>query len=55
MRIGGLTLGRDDAEIRNRIGVVFQNSVLDDLLTVKENLFTRGSFYKMIIRKQRTL
>lgn len=47
VRIGGLTLGRDDAGIRNRIGVVFQNSVLDDLLTVKENLFTRGSFYDM--------
>ena len=31
-------LGKDDSEIRNSIGVVFQNSVLDDLLTVKENL-----------------
>lgn len=38
-------LGRDDSEIRNNIGVVFQNSVLDDLLTVKENLQVRGSFY----------
>ena len=38
-------LGKDDSEIRNNIGVVFQNSVLDDLLTVKENLQVRGSFY----------
>lgn len=38
-------LGKDDNEIRNNIGVVFQNSVLDDLLTVKENLHIRGSFY----------
>lgn len=38
-------LGKDDSEIRNSIGVVFQNSVLDDLLTVKENLQVRGSFY----------
>lgn len=45
--IDGLTLGRQDWEIRSRIGVVFQNGVLDDLLTVRQNLFTRGSFYGM--------
>lgn len=38
-------LGEDDSEIRKSIGVVFQDSVLDDLLTVKENLQVRGSFY----------
>jgi ABC-type multidrug transport system, ATPase component len=27
--------------------VVFQDGILDNLLTVKENLFTRGSFYGM--------
>ena len=47
VQIGGYTLGKDDTKIRSRIGVVYQNSVLDDLLTVKENLCTRGSFYKM--------
>lgn len=31
--------------IRNKIGIVFQNSYLDDLLTVYENLLVRGSFY----------
>lgn len=38
-------LGKDDQAIRENIGVVFQTSVLDDLLTVKENLLVRGSFY----------
>ncbi len=42
-------LGHDiDAEadaIRRSIGIVFQNSVLDDRLTVAQNLYTRGSYY----------
>ena len=38
-------IGKDDSKIRNKIGVVFQNSMLDDLLTVKENLIVRASFY----------
>lgn len=41
----GNKLGKDDNEIRNKIGIVFQNSVLDNKLTVKENLYTRGSYY----------
>ena len=44
LRIDGLKIGREDFEIRNRIGVVFQNGVLDELLTVEENLYTRGRF-----------
>ena len=38
-------LGKDDDKIRDLIGIVFQNSVLDSKLTVKENLYTRGSYY----------
>lgn len=38
-------LGKEDDAIRNLIGIVFQNSVLDNKLTVKENLYTRGSYY----------
>ncbi len=38
-------LGEDDDNIRSLIGIVFQNSVLDDKLTVRENLYTRGSYY----------
>lgn len=35
------------------IGIVFQNSVLDNKLTVKENLYTRGSYYGMSKRQIR--
>lgn len=43
--INGLELGKQDDEIRRQIGVVFQSSVLDNLLTVRENLMLRGSLY----------
>ncbi len=36
----------DESYFRNKIGVVFQGNVLDDELTVKENLFCRGSLYR---------
>ncbi len=36
----------DDMYIRNKIGIVFQENVLDDFLTVKENLLYRGSLYQ---------
>ena len=39
------TLGKDDDAIRKDIGVVFQKSFLDNLLTVYENLMTRAAFY----------
>ncbi len=43
--ICGYTLGKEDDKIRDSIGIVFQNSVLDNKLTVQENLMTRGSYY----------
>lgn len=43
--ICGNTLGKDDVEIRKRIGIVYQNNCLDDHLTVKENLLMRGALY----------
>lgn len=43
--IGGRVLGKEDEKIRNEIGVVFQESLLDPLLSVKDNLMFRGSFY----------
>ena len=43
--ICGYQLGKDDADIRKRIGVVWQNNCLDERLTVKENLYVRGSLY----------
>jgi len=40
-------LGKDDSMIRDEIGIVFQESVLDPLLSIRENLETRGSLYGM--------
>ena len=45
VHIAGYELGVEDDEIRKNIGIVFQNSVLDNKLTVKENLYTRGAYY----------
>lgn len=43
--VDGHTLGKSDDEIRSIIGAVFQDGLLDRLLTVEENLYFRGSFY----------
>ena len=43
--INNYEIGKDDQNIKKDIGVVFQNSILDDLLSVRENLEIRGSFY----------
>ena len=45
--INGFGLGTEDQDIRESIGVVFQESLLDPLLTVRENLLTRARFYKI--------
>ena len=47
VKINGFTVGKQDHKIRQEIGVVFQDSFLDPLLTVDENLNIRGSFYGM--------
>ncbi|HPG92752.1 MAG TPA: ABC transporter ATP-binding protein [Clostridia bacterium] len=43
--VDGFTVGKDDEKIRKIIGAVFQDGVLDNLLTVEENLRARGSLY----------
>lgn len=43
--IDGLQLGKENDAIRRKIGVVFQDNVLDEILTVKENLAIRAGFY----------
>jgi len=43
--VNGYDLRRDSAAIRQSIGVVFQDSVLDGLLSVRENLFIRSGLY----------
>lgn len=40
-------IGEENPDIASDIGVVFQNPVLDKLLTVYENLMVRGSFYNL--------
>lgn len=45
VKIKGFKVGKDDACIRQEIGVVFQESLLDPLLTVKENLEIRAALY----------
>lgn len=46
-RVVGYELGKDDSSIRQAIGVVFQQSLLDPLLTVRENLRLRATFYAL--------
>lgn len=41
------TLGKDNNAIRSKIGVVFQDNALDPLLSVKENILTRGKLYNL--------
>ena len=43
--VDGYDLDKDAFKIKNEIGIVFQNSVLDQELTVLENLEIRTSFY----------
>ena len=46
IEIGGLRVGEEDEQIRQKIGVVWQENVLDDRLTVKENLQVRAAMYQ---------
>ncbi len=46
VEIKGLELGKDNQEIKQHIGIVYQNNCLDKLLSVKENLLFRGSLYE---------
>ena len=43
--IAGKDVEKDLREITKEIGVVFQNSVLDDKLSVKDNLYFRAALY----------
>lgn len=45
--VAGHQIGKNDNRIRRSIGVVFQQSLLDPLLTVRENLVVRASFYQL--------
>lgn len=45
IKIEDYLVGKQDQLIRDRIGIVFQDSVLDDQLTVLENMQTRAALY----------
>lgn len=45
VRIGGIDLDTDADRIKRSLGVVFQNSVLDKDLTVRDNLESRAALY----------
>ncbi len=47
IKVEGYDLDRNRLAIKNLIGVVFQNSVLDSMLSVRDNLKIRTSFYSM--------
>lgn len=42
INICGFDTANESSNIRRKIGIVYQGNVLDDLLTVKENLLCRG-------------
>jgi len=43
--VDGHKIGFEDNSIRKKVGVVFQENILDKRLTVRQNLDIRGSFY----------
>lgn len=45
--VDGLEVGKENSKIRKKIGIVFQDNVLDDLLTVEENLLFWGKIYSL--------
>lgn len=53
VRLCGYDLDREPEKIKPRVGVVFQTTVLDDLLTVRDNLTVRASYYGLSGRKWR--
>ena len=45
--VNGYHVGIEDQMVRQNIGIVFQNSLLDELLTVRENIVFRAALYKI--------
>jgi ABC-2 type transport system ATP-binding protein len=46
-RISGYDVAKQPAEVRREIGIVFQDTTLDDRLTARENLVFHGEVYGM--------
>ncbi|MDE7395402.1 MAG: ABC transporter ATP-binding protein, partial [Clostridiales bacterium] len=45
VKVQGVSVGENDAQIKKSLGVVFQNSVLDSKLSVYDNLCFRAALY----------
>ncbi|NMD55557.1 ABC transporter ATP-binding protein [Tsukamurella columbiensis] len=45
IHVAGMQVGHQDLDVRRAIGVVFQESLLDPVLSVRENLALRATFY----------
>jgi multidrug/hemolysin transport system ATP-binding protein len=48
--VAGFDVGKEPAKVRASIGTVFQESVLDNRLTVHENLVCRGRLYGLSVK-----
>ncbi|QSF13400.1 ABC transporter ATP-binding protein [Mycoplasma sp. Mirounga ES2805-ORL] len=48
--IEGESIDKEIRKIRNKIGVVFQQSILDPELSVYENLYVRAALYKDVLK-----
>lgn len=53
-RVMGYDIARDAAKVRERIGIVFQESCLDPALTPREHLDLQARIYRIADRKART-
>ncbi len=51
--VDGMDLDKERTAIKEEIGIVFQNSTLDDVLTTYENLSTRAEFYAISGEKKK--
>ena len=52
--IDGLNTDKDADKIKNKIGIVFQKSVLDNELSVLQNLYSRASLYPLSRKEAET-
>ena len=46
-RVAGFDVGKDETKVRENIGIVFQEVVVDDRLTAMENLRMKANLYSM--------
>ncbi len=51
--ICGQMLGKENESIRRKIGIVYQQNYLDDVMTVRENLMCRGIIHGISKKRQK--